>query len=287
MKLVIVGLRRSGTTIFWETFRQDQRLLCFDEPFNCNLIELPAENSKNTRAEMIRLVEENPDEYWRMFAPIDASEELHPRMSDRQREYLEYLLGRSEHTVFDTTRMAFKLADLHAVDPTVFLIHLHRSPEAFATSHLRPNGSRWIDRIRLAIRAHSFFSRSGSFSNWSVEQVIGTSPLRPFGSLIRKIGCDPDTIYQATAVVKLLMYWRIHYEHVEKDGRRLFGGQFRSVQFEDFCSEPEKMMRECYEWMGLSYPRLDLSRIRNAAGPYSPNDVRWREANRLAGTSFG
>ncbi len=28
IKLIIVGLRRSGTTIFWESLRQDGRLRC-------------------------------------------------------------------------------------------------------------------------------------------------------------------------------------------------------------------------------------------------------------------
>ena len=31
--IILLGLRRSGTTITFKTFAQDERLICFDEPF--------------------------------------------------------------------------------------------------------------------------------------------------------------------------------------------------------------------------------------------------------------
>jgi len=285
MKLVIQGLRRSGTTIFWETFRQDPRLVCFDEPFNPNLIELPEENSKHTRAELIELMKRDPRRFWKVFAPIDPSEEIHPRMSDRQREYLEFLLAASDRVVIDSTRLAFKLEALHEIDPSIFVIHLHRSPQAFATSHLRPNGSRWIDKFRLLIRSRSFFTRSTGFSNWFIEQIVGTSPSRPFGHLIKESGEDPELIYRSCALVKLMKYWAIHFERVETDGTRLFGDRFRSIPFEDFCSAPETTMRGCYEWLGLPYPSLDLTRVTPAASPYKPSDPRWKVASRIAGVA--
>ena len=272
-----------GTTIFWETLRQDPRLLCFDEPFNRNLIDLPTEHRKRTRLEFIRLLSEDPERFWDTFAPIDPSEELHTALSDRQREYLRFILSRSERVVIDSTRLSFKLRALREVAPDARVIHLYRAPEAFASSHLRPTGQGWTDAIRTRWKSRSFFTRVSDYSNWSVERIIGSSTLRPFGLALREAGIDPEAIYSAPAVARLLAYWRLHYDQMEIHGPSQFQEQFRSVSFEEFCRHPDRAMRDLYDWLEMDHVDLDFSRIKPAAPPHSPHDPRWQVARSLAG----
>ena len=85
IKLIIVGLRRSGTTIFWESLRQDHSLRCYDEPFNPLLQSLTGpllETIKNPE-EFQELLRDDTLGFWERFAPIDTSSELHGCFSDR------------------------------------------------------------------------------------------------------------------------------------------------------------------------------------------------------------
>ena len=104
IKLIIVGLRRSGTTIYWETFRQDDRLLCYDEPFNRYLRVLPAPTGLKAPEEFIRLVNRDAASFWNKFSPIHYGEELSEGLSDAQRAYLEYLGDSGERVALDSTR---------------------------------------------------------------------------------------------------------------------------------------------------------------------------------------
>ena len=73
---VIVGLRRSGTTIFWEWFRQDPRFTCFDEPFSEQLLKLPSQHAKGVFTEYQQVLTRSPEEFWRAYAPVHRAEEL-------------------------------------------------------------------------------------------------------------------------------------------------------------------------------------------------------------------
>ena len=74
IKLIILGLRRSGTTIFWEIFRQDPRLVCYDEPFNELLLTLP--DGRQIYAKM-GLSDPGPD-FSRVPAPNRPYDEASP-----------------------------------------------------------------------------------------------------------------------------------------------------------------------------------------------------------------
>jgi len=64
VKLIIQGLRRSGTTIFWQTFRQDPRLICYDEPVNQYLYTLPERGVLMHPEEFAQLVEREGWKFW-------------------------------------------------------------------------------------------------------------------------------------------------------------------------------------------------------------------------------
>ena len=112
MIVFIVGLRRSGTTAFWKTLKQDKRFFSLDEPFNPKLIELPKEHEKNVRKEFIELLSNDKKKFWDAFSPIYPIQELEFGLKKEQIEYLRYLIEFKNKILIDTTRCHFKIEDL-------------------------------------------------------------------------------------------------------------------------------------------------------------------------------
>jgi hypothetical protein len=279
LKLIIVGLRRSGTTIFWETFRQDPRLTCYDEPFNPLLQSLTGHLLYLIKhpEEFQRHLEQDALGFWERFAPIDLSSELHGRMSDRQIDYLDWLANSGEHVVLDTTRCHFKIEALREQAPDAVLVHLFRPAAANATSHMLPTSKHKLrTRARRFLNTRDFWTRKDRFDYWNFEKLVGDSPHSLFAQRLREIGLDPQQVYALPSVGKLLAFWRVHYERVEQDGRRCFGERFRSVNFDRFTRDPASVMGTIFDSIGLEMPRLDFRRIRPAKAPFEPDSAEWK-----------
>ena len=108
---VILGLRRSGTTIFWKWFRQDPRFTCFDEPFSEQLMGLPKEHKKAVLTEYRALIERSSGTVWCAYAPVHRAEELDGAFTPRQRGYLQYLAEQGDDVVLDLTRCHLKVRE--------------------------------------------------------------------------------------------------------------------------------------------------------------------------------
>jgi hypothetical protein len=226
LKLIIAGLRRSGTTIFWETFRQDSRLLCYDEPFNPNLHVLPARTGLKAPEEFLHLVERDAREFWERFAPIHFSQELRQGFSDREREYLDFLAATGEQVAIDVTRCQFKIRELAQAAPRAVLVHLHRSPESLASSHLLPSSKGRRGKLKKLLARRGFWTRTDGYNGWSFESIIGSSPRGLFGLRAAEQGLDPEQLYGLPAVGRLLAYWKVSHARAEQDGARCFGQRF-------------------------------------------------------------
>lgn len=278
MRIFILGLRRSGTTIFWKMFRQDARLLAVNEPFNPALSEMPVELPNESRRELIEIFREDPQDFWRRFAAIATTEELHEHLTDRQRDWLRFLLDRQSHFVMDATRCHFKLAALHALAPDAVVVHLYRGPASMTTSHLVPTGSggfRGSAHVR-AWRRLTFWGRTKRFDNWGIQTIVSNNPESLFGQRMRELGMDPEPLYELPAVARILAYWRVMYERIEADGARLFGDRFLSVRFEDFCERPKDTVAQVYGALGEEPPaELESFRVHPPHGAYQPGDARW------------
>jgi hypothetical protein len=175
LKLIIVGLRRSGTTIFWRTFRQDRRLLCYDEPFNPNLWVLPERSGLKAPEEFRALLENDPRAFWEAFTPIHFTQELKEGLSDRQRAWLRFVGESGQRVVVDTTRCAFKIRALAEEAPGAVLVHLYRPPESLASSHLLPSSEGNRGRIKRWAARRGFWTRRERYNGWSFESIIGRS----------------------------------------------------------------------------------------------------------------
>jgi hypothetical protein len=277
VRVFILGLRRSGTTIFWQTLRQDTALTCFNEPFNPLLRELPEEIPNGSRAEMIDVFRRDPEHFWQVFAPIGRIEELQEGMCDRQRSYLRFLLDSSGSVCFDTTRCHFKVAALAEEAPDAVVVHLKRHPAAMASSHLIPSGSGGRRASWLVKRYGEvgFWRRHDRFNNWGVEDLVGRHPDGLFGQRLRESGLDPAAVHRLPAVGKLLAYWKICSDRVDRDGRRLYGDRFLSVRFEEFCRQPQQVVEAIYHRAGVRPPDIDVARIHPPRPPHAPSHPMW------------
>ena len=299
MRLFILGLRRSGTTAFWRAFREDPRMVAYNEPFN-PLLRHVSDPSWLDRFEAYRefhdLWKRDPATFWQRYRAIHGLEEIQEGLSDQQGAYLEFLLSSADHTVFDFTRAHFKVASLAEQAPEAVLVHLHRDPGSFATSHLVPSGQqipRRGSRTRMwgrllhnaavkRLNRATFFRRSNRYNYWGIEDIVGSSPDSLFGTRLVESGLDPLAVYRLPALGRLLAFWRIHYERLERDGRRFFGERFVSVRFEDYCERPLEIVTRIYDTMKANPPPgLSLSHVHPARGRYRPSHPEWERCASL------
>ncbi len=275
--IIIIGLRRSGTTAFWKAFRKNTRLCCYDEPFNPNLVELPEENSKGTRKEFIELYKTLPESFRETFSPVSIVEETSPVVELDQERYLRWLLNnyqQKDGVVIDSVRLNFKLEQLYLNFPNTILVHLYRNPVAWISSHMLPSGQgTWRKPLVNVYRKLSFWSRCGFYNNWGYQEIIEREILH--NAYWAKAGIKASNLKKRPAIFKLASFWRWSFNEVEEQGEKLWGNRFISIQFENFCKNPIPIMSEIYQTAGLEKPKLDYSYIRSANRGFKPNCQRW------------
>lgn len=290
-RVVVLGLRRSGTTIFWRTLRQDQRFVCYDEPFNPYIRNIPMKDKKDTWGELVGMFQRDPGGFWRRFSPIYDLQELEPDLTDGQAHWLGHLLESAPCLAMDFTRCHLKLSSLHVIIPDAYVVHLYRRAGSFASSHLIPSGghangmSRWKGYLKRAYCRKTFWTRYKHYDFWDVENIFGRHPQSRFGCLLQEAGFDVEVIMRSPAVVRLLAYWLFHYRKLESEGPSLWGHRFRSVAFEDFAAHPHEVLKDLYQRMTLPCPDWDFTEVRPAAQAFRAGDKRWREASKIAGFS--
>jgi hypothetical protein len=281
--ILILALRRSGTTALWRLFRQNSAYCCFDEPFNRLLYKLPKENTKGVRREFIELFNQDPARFLRNYKPITRAEETSPGMTDSQASYLRFLLSVGP-VVVDITRCHSKITELHREMPEAVFVHQYRRPAAFVSSHLLPS-----DRVDfLGIRSYwdrrVFFTRTKGFNRWGMEELLR----EPYAETTRRllapegVGLPPKG---SPAVALLLAYWLGCYRLAEREGSRLYGSRFVSLCFEEFCANPNEALSEIYRLAGAAPFETDLTSIRSPGSPFQPEDSRWRFLAREVGFS--
>ncbi len=277
IRLIILGLRRSGTTIFWQMFRQDPRLTNYDEPFNPLLYRIPSPESGKNPQEFVALFERDPRRFWELYAPIAFTEELRDGLTDRQRAWLRHVGESGEHVTMDVTRCHYKIEALKEIAPDAALVHLYRPAPSHASSHMLPSDAGLRAKAKKSMRRRGFWTRSGDFDSWSFERIVGTDPRSAFGHRLADAGLDPGAVYRLPAVGKLLAYWKIHRDRIEADGPKHFGPRYVSVEFDAFCREPQAVFDRVYAAMGLERPEMRFDAVHPPNGPYQADDPRWGE----------
>ena len=280
--ILCIALRRSGTTLLFRALRNTKQFTCYDEPFSRALIALPAEHPKRVWAELIQIYGRSPQEFRRRFAPIGPLDELRTNLETKQADYIRWLIEQSESVFCDLTRCHFKLESLQQIFPKATIVHLFRSPENFATSHLMPRRSslRIRDRLRTLRDQVRFFQRRENFNSWHMQDILQSRhPL-----LVKRL--EQNQIHSSTfdalpAYGKLMAYWCVVFREVQRTGARLFGSNFKSLPFGDFCDQPRKTINDLRTQLGMPCHDFDVKLIRKESQPFRPNSAKWSQMREL------
>lgn len=300
MNLVIVGLRRSGTTAFWGLFREDERFACYNEPFNQQLRHAGSpgwQGGRHTEREFDTLQRRDPAAFWHHYAPVARHDELKDGLSDQQAHWLAWLQATAEHTCVDVTRCHFKLASLRDVDPDAVVVHLYRPPANWVTSVVQPStahikrldtaAKRLWHTTRLRVQAarfrQTFWQTRDGHRFKGFDELIGTHEGTYFGVRLAEAGMDPAEVYAMPDVGRLLAFWKLHYERVERDGPSLFGERFLSVNFNDACHNPRAVRDRVYDRLGMTPPAAPPRGIHPPPPPFASRDPRWGDYTRRLG----
>lgn len=281
--ILLLALRRSGTTLLFNLFSQNPQYTCFDEPFNKQLADLPRDHRKQVRRDFIRVYNKDPGEFRKLFAPVPRQEELSGQLSVPQKAYLRYLCAH-EPAFFDITRCHGKLADLKDIAPDAVLVHLYRNPRAFVTSHLLPSEPAALQALKLWLYRKTFFTRSWGFNTWGMSELL-QHPHRSVAEEFHQRANVRLPPAGSAAASLLLAHWLGCFRRMESEGRLLFQDRFISVCFDTFCQTPAAVLKHIYERANAPMPAHDFSIIRRPASPYRGGSPQWRTLARGVGYS--
>jgi Sulfotransferase family len=282
VKVLIQGMRRSGTTIFFDLFFEDDRFDCHYEPLNAGRPALGGgsgahDHDLNEKTRRLRSafreregLSLDPDAF-NYGAPRDPRLEYETEFPEYIRRYLRFLLERADHTLIKFTRAMHKIAELRALAPGGFLIHVVRDPRLVATSYLF--GKHQKNRHRFH-SADTFFGRTTNKLAWSSYNFSELLLARPEYAPLRS---------RCTDLMRLLLLWAHNFQVTHRDGARLFGDRYLLVRHEDLLFRTDATITDLYRRIGMEAPERVTDwacRHVNARplGYVYAEDARWTDA---------
>ncbi|AGA89818.1 hypothetical protein Thimo_0996 [Thioflavicoccus mobilis 8321] len=290
--ILISGLRRSGTTVFWETFRRDPRCRCFDEPFHPDLWQGARENSKGTWTELAEVWSSDGDIFKACSQPIGPLDELHPGLTAGQTRYLRDLFAKAGPVVADCVRTWSKVEALAEVLESTLIIHLVRHPKSWVTAQLLPSSSNpgWRRRVTNLYRRQSFFSRPRVFNNWHYEQIIEHACRQSVEGdrLWRSIEKTPLDVARQPAFRKLLAFWLAAVRRTETQLAQLPPERCMTITMEEFLAAPRLTFSHVYERCGWVLPDdVMFEHVRSSRPAWDAASSLWVDGMRWAGIPEG
>lgn len=283
MKLIMQGMRRSGTTIVYDVLCQDADLTCWYEPLAA--AKKPAVGGgsgmqasdvfANLRLEREAFARDKGVDYdlLNYGAPRDPALEFEETLPSVVREYLLHLLQRPGPVMAKFTRMYRKVHELAALAEDALFVHLVRDPRAVAASYLFGKAQR---NKRLFPTARAFFTRRSSYTAWSSG---------PFSELVL---AQPgwERYVDPLDFERILLVWHFTFRETYERGRAAFGDRYMLLRHEDFCADPVASLQTLYRRAGRELPEAVQDwagrHVRPVEQPYGVEDVRWKRAfNRL------
>lgn len=270
---VIHGLRRSGTTILWETLRSDAKLRCYDEPFHPRLAAGARDNHKGTWTELATDLKDRP-------APvaIPPLAELTPGATAEEQDWLAALGTGADRVVIDIVRGWNRLPQLHAgLDRTV-AVHLVRDPAGWAAAHLLPSGrpTTFARRLGNVWRKASFFRRRGGYDGYHYERIIRAA-LDEGHPVFHHVSRSPAELRRAPAYVQLLAFWWGANVTMAR-GLASLGKPMVTVTLGEFAGDPAReigRIAKAAEWHDLA---VSTERVRPLQPAHGSRDPRWADA---------
>ena len=283
MKLFVLGMRRSGTTILYDALRADPDLRCFYEPLREQDVtegggsgarrgDAFAETRAIREAFRDRERPEVPIELFNWGGPRAPELELEPDLPPHCTALLSHLLGLAPDVAIKETRLHHKLGALARIAPEATLVHLVRDPRAVSSSMLL--GRR--RRLDLYPDAEAFFTARTGRKLWS-SRVLADHLVDRMRS--RRLPTDlPDFI-------RPLLAWKAAFETTHGDGSRLFKDRYVLVRLEDLRERPAAELGRIYAAAGREPPAAVTEWAGENLRPKEstiqhPGDPRWAAAAR-------
>lgn len=280
--IFISGLKRSGTTVLWESFRKDQGLRCYDEPFHPDLWKGRRENGKQTITELAAFWDGEGADVARKTTPIPPGNELDGRVDGSQIAYLDKLMA-AQRTVIDEVRVWNKIPDMFPENVPMLVIHLLRDPRNWITGHMKPNGAAPIWDLRAARGSLNFFRRRSDYNNWRYEDIIedGLVAHHPMFSIF-PISCGE--IARKPAYVKLMAFWWAANVQTYRRLKDLPAGRVMTMTLAEFVADPAAVLARAYAAAGWSKPAETLyDHVRPVRPSWRADSKKWTEAEKLLG----
>lgn len=276
MKIIITTLRRSGSTLFWSGFRKNDKFICYDEPFNPGLSQLPQEHKKGVYQEYVNLIRKEPLLFWSNYESINPVDENKPNLSIAQTNYLEYLLQSNENVVIDTTRCWNKTQDLIDIlkkyGEDSLLIYLYRDPIAFVSSHMLPSEIKsW--RVNRHLKK-TFWTRNNDFNHWKMEEVLGSSLGSSFDTFILShMNINPSSFYKSPSFQKLFHFWKYSNQQILE---KISGSNIKNliISFESFCNDPIETMKKVDNFCDTDFSKNAKSFYKSNQG-FDTSNEKW------------
>ena len=269
MKIILFGLRRSGTSLAFNIFRINKKLCCFYEPLHPNLVSKGGlscldRDKKGVYSEYKAVKEELTKQHEGLGAPeYDVVEEfICNNLTNRHFAYLNFLFDFAENVLIQPVRLNYQLYQLRERFPDAIFVWVVRQPGGFINSVLkyRPSlltyhdaciaGSHAIKNCKKNVLFRMTRGWNAFDDPWSqiaaANFIVQSRPF--FRGLIN-----------APAWIKLLALWYDHYrfvtEFINSDAQRFFIFSYdRGCRSEDY-------IRELMANLKLDYPEGQFSNL--------------------------
>ncbi len=283
MKVLMQGMRRSGTTIHFDILSRDPRFDLWYEPFSQGKVGALGGGSGIQQVDLMEKIREfrrdfaarwpgglDPDEL-NYGAPRDPALELESELPDFCRSYLKEMLAKREHTVIKFTRIYRKVGALHEIAPDARFVQLVRHPREVVCSYMYDKDQR---NAPLLPSADAFFTLNDKSNPWNARKFVAEIVARDGLPHLAKV----------ENFKRYLLLWKYTFENTYRDGRKHFGKAFFLLRHEDLLADPRGTTKKLYEHIGLPAPEDTLAwaaaNVRKSVKETFAADPRWAAAYR-------
>jgi hypothetical protein len=284
MKVLIQGMRRSGTTVAFDVLCQDPRFDAWYEPFG------PAKEGARgggsglqdvafphkTRALRERMCAEGAPlrdpAFFNYGAPRDARLELEPELPEPCLAYLRRMLEGAPDVLLKFVRAYEKIPLLRRLAPDAKLVHVVRDPRSVVASQL-------LSRARRSAppKEERLFAKRGEGGLWASRALAEALRARPLYAGLD----DPSD------VERILLVWRHTFARTRQEGLAHFRADYLLLRHEELCAAPRRGVGRLLAFLGLAPAPAILdwaaAQLRAPAPPLFPESPRWRSAFRRVG----